>query len=100
MRLSSIFYLAIAIQALPNVFQRSSFLAPEHSFSFIIDCDGWNQCELAKQKAQEVGEMIGKQLLFKNPVRVCMKLTPSAHGALLPNFTVPPQQGINTNRIA
>ena len=56
---------------------RTGFLRPESSFVFELECGtAWSEfkCEQAKISLKNVGELIGQQLLFKTPVKICMAI--------------------------
>ena len=55
---------------------RHGYLAANQSFIFEMNCNKikWttNQCDSARIALKEVGTMIGEQLLFRVPVKVCV----------------------------
>ena len=51
----------------------NEFLAPNQTFKFEVECQGFRNstCDSAKEALSQVGEMIAKQIYFKAPVKIC-----------------------------
>ena len=77
MLLSVTFALITACYAQDNENPRQGYLPANESFVFHMNCHPvyWNttRCNAAKVALQEIGTLIGQQLLFKKPVTVCIE---------------------------
>lgn len=58
--------------------RKQEFLDLQKSFEFSVDCGSWSpvKCKLANSALQDVGDLIAQQILFKVPIKVCVKMVP------------------------